>query len=309
MLLSTRILTALAAALPLVAALPQQPSSDYCASDAGENTVNVHKKLVAGEASVMKNLETGQVNLLEAAGLDASSIAARQSGNTPMVFNTYVHIIQSAAGTSPASGYISRQQIDAQMRVLNQEYAIANVAFNYVNTSYTVNSRWANAAYPGDSIESEMKPRLRVGGRLDLNLFYIPGWRGSGVCRFPNWIGRNDEYLSIDGCMQASDSFPDGTRNRRGFLTVHEVGHWVGLLHTFQGGCNGGDQVADTPAEATPNRETYCPTNRDTCPNHPGYDPIENHMDYSLESCKTGFTRGQAERLRQMVLMYRYARN
>lgn len=56
----------------------------------------------------------------------------------------------------------------------------------------------------------------------------------------------------------------------------------TGLFHTFQDGCDGGDQVDDTPAQATAS-EGDCKPNRDTCPNKPGKDPVHNLMDYSAE--------------------------
>eukprot|EP00981_Chlorochromonas_danica_P000328 scaffold85_cov175-Ochromonas_danica.AAC.13 len=103
------------------------------------------------------------------------------------------------------------------------------------------------------------------------------------------------------------ETLPDGSfyPYNEGITLVHEAGHWLGLFHTFQGGCSndasdGGDQIADTPAEASP---AYgCPSNRDTCtgPSFPGLDPVNNYMDYSDDSCMDSFTDLQRSKMQAL---------
>lgn len=72
-----------------------------------------------------------------------------------------------------------------------------------------------------------------------------------------------------------------------GQTLTHEVGHWVGLYHTFQDGCpfdegdgsESGDYVVDTPAQSGPS--FGCPIARDSCPTDAGVDPIRAYT-YSV---------------------------
>ena len=134
-----------------------------------------------------------------------------------------------------------------------------------------------------------MKTALRKGTMDDLNI-YTANLSGGllGWATFPK------STLRRHGRRRRPRREPARAARRRRTTSAtpatHEVGHWAGLYHTFQGGCNGsGDYVADTPAEASP--AFGCPTGRDTCASQPGLDPIKNFMDYTDDACMNTFTR------------------
>lgn len=219
------------------------------------------------------------------------------------VINVYWHVIRRGTGTS--NGDISDAAIRGQMNVLNAAYAGWGWSFNLITTTRTTNSTWYTNCY--GSSESAMKNALRQGSADDLNIYSCaPSGGILGYATFPSdYTGRP----KLDGVVILYSSIPGGSAApyNEGDTGTHEVGHWMGLYHTFQGGCNGnGDFVGDTAAEKSP---AYgCPSGRDTCRNKTGLDPISNFMDYTDDDCMFQFTAGQDSRMDSQFTTYRFGK-
>lgn len=215
---------------------------------------------------------------------------------TPQTFNVYVHVIQRQ-GSSP----VTAQQITDQITVMNAAYASSNITFNLVSTDYTNNGTWYTGCAAG--AERAMKQALHQGGPRALNLYLCgPSFGVLGLATFP-WDYSGDP--AMDGVVVLDSSLPGGSSApyNRGDTAVHETGHWLGLYHTFQGGCSTpGDRVNDTPAERS--AAATCNLQRDTCSGG-GTDPVRNYMDYTPDACVDQFSTGQRNRMGNMVTQYR----
>src|SRR5262249_48625128 len=214
----------------------------------------------------------------------------------------HVHRIHASNGSG---GGVTSQQISAQITVLNNAYAPAGFSFALASVDDTNNDAWYTTT-DGTTAERAMKTALRIGGAADLNVYFNNMGGGLlGWSTFPADYRRNP---SMDGVVILFSSVPGGSAApyNEGDTATHEVGHWFGLYHTFQGGCSKtGDQVSDTPAERS--AAFGCPTGRDSCTGgkYPGLDPITNFMDYTDDSCMNTFSGGQGTRMGNQFATYR----
>lgn len=222
---------------------------------------------------------------------------------TTVVIPVYMHVISGRhRGERPKMGkYKARRLVTILNGGMDGSQSGASGSLRYRFTlkrvSYTKREGWYHAYFFGMR-DKKAKKALHRGNARALNLYINGGGpKGQpvlGWSRFP-WQYAADPRL--DGVSVNVAGLPGGraTGYNLGDTVIHETGHWLGLLHTFQSGCEaGGDLVGDTPAEGEPS--FYCETSRDTCPEDAGTDPVHNFMDYSLDSCMNMFTVGQVAR-------------
>jgi hypothetical protein len=261
----------------------------------------------------------------------------RAQGNRRIVYTipVVVHVIHSgeAIGVGPN---ISDAQVLSQIKVLNEDFrrmagtrgfntnpvgADVEVEFCLVkqtpdgcttNGINRIDMSATSTSWGGSSRSSNTNAILKPATMWDpskyLNMWTVNFSDSSllGFAQFPGGSGTTDgvvmgyQYFGSDDDpnVDLSGSSPF----HLGRTTTHEVGHYFGLYHTFQGGCletAGGDLCADTPPVASSGSNSgVCNPGNDSCSLPAGSpDMVENYMDYSSDACMNVFTNDQKARM------------
>ncbi len=265
-----------------------------------------------------KHLQTEQDLYQEINYLIQNNIQLRSGG--PYVLPVVVHVIHNNGVEN-----ISDAQVQAAIDHLND--AFANTGFYDPNEGVNTNIQFCLASQTPQGAASN--GIVRVQSALtdldmadDLQMKNLSRW--NPLCYMNIWVVK--EICNQNGCGVAGYAyFPSshgglrdgivvearyfGSTPGNSGVTVHEVGHYLGLYHTFQGGCTNnnclsdGDRVCDTPPDqstaaiACNGSMNSCTTDTQSGLSVDMPDNHRNYMDYGYPSCMNNYTQGQTDRM------------
>ncbi|MDO9261576.1 MAG: thrombospondin type 3 repeat-containing protein [Flavobacteriaceae bacterium] len=247
-----------------------------------------------------------------------------------------VHVIHNGDALGTGEN-ITDAQVRSQIKVLNDdfrkmmgsrgyntnavgadveiEFCLAAVDPNGNMTSGINRKELANVSFTQTEVNTLVKPTTQWDPNKYLNIWVVRLTDNTllGYAQFPSssqlsGLPSNGGEAATDGVVIVyhafgSADYNDGTfilntSYKYGRTTTHEVGHWLGLRHIWgDGDCSVDDYCNDTPVAGVENYLCPAPLNLDTCPANPGFDMIENYMDYTKDECMNIFTNDQKTRM------------
>ncbi len=224
----------------------------------------------------------------------------------PRTIPVAFHVLYKGGGV----GNLTDAEVEAQIDVLNDAYDAANFTFVLSSLDRTKKKKWFKKCHKFGPF-SGMTDALAIDPAHNVNVYTCkPGGNLLGFAFLPGTFDQADPFNAM---VLHYQTLPGGAflLYDEGDTGTHEMGHYLGLYHTFTpwdipgfgDGCiPPGDLVGDTPYEQRP--DYICEEGRNTCPQS-GTDPVHNFMDYGPDACINKFTAKQRKRMNEQLDMFR----
>ncbi|PHS10357.1 MAG: hypothetical protein COA88_02630 [Kordia sp.] len=245
--------------------------------------------------------------------VNSSNKSAAAAYVIPVVFHVY--------GTSHSGQSVSYAKIETALAKLNDDFQGLNADYNTVDPMFTsirstldiefklakidpnggcstgvifhdVMSGFGNGGGYDALIQSDAWDNYKyMNVYIQNDLYDDANLYNSGVAWYPNtWMSDNN----LSRVVYNGAYIHGNTNDEFASILSHEFGHWLNLKHTFDGGCSGTDEVADTPSEDG-NHTLGCSAGTNCTGDYVNY---ENYMGYNGASgCYKMFTQGQITRM------------